>query len=41
MIINNACISILLISPSGSRRAQISPDLPKKAGIFPMKIVKN
>ena len=26
---------------SGSRRAQISPDLPKKAGIFPMKIVKN
>ena len=41
MIINNACISILPISPSGSRIAQISPDLPKKAGFFPVKIVKN
>ena len=35
---NNAYILILPIS---SRGAHIAPNLPKKTGIFPVKIVRN
>ena len=41
VINDNAYIPILSISPRGSWRTHISPDLSKMTGIFPMKIVRN
>ena len=41
IINNNAYFPILKISPRASHRAHVSPDLPKKAGIFLVKIVRN
>ena len=38
ILMNNAYILILPIS---SRGAHIAPNLPKKTGIFPVKIVRN